>query len=215
MLIKIIHDLRGKFGLVREQGERMTCLAFAMSDAHAAFRGAFVPLSVEHLYWHCMKRTPNANPDEGTNMPTVRMSLKEDGQALEDQWRYLPQLPAELSEWQPPPSATPVLTCRSLPLNGATALICQYLAAGKPVVIAFAMSDAFYNPNEDGVVEAPDNDAPAGHHAVVVVGCGNYKNRRYLLLRNSWSADWGKDGHAWVSETYIDPRIHAAAIMVA
>jgi hypothetical protein len=30
-------------------------------------------------------------------------------------------------------------------------------------------------------------------------------------VRNSWGAKWGKRGHAWLTETFIAPRIYAAA----
>ena len=36
--ITVRHDLRGQFGPARDQEGRETCLAFAMSDAHAAAR---------------------------------------------------------------------------------------------------------------------------------------------------------------------------------
>ena len=37
--ITVRQDLRDRFGPARDQGARATCLAFAMSDTHAAMRG--------------------------------------------------------------------------------------------------------------------------------------------------------------------------------
>jgi hypothetical protein len=38
MAIDILCDIRPRFGPARDQGPRPTCLAFAISDAHAALR---------------------------------------------------------------------------------------------------------------------------------------------------------------------------------
>jgi hypothetical protein len=42
----VSRDLRPFFGAVRDQGSRPTCIAFALSDAHAAARGAFTLLAI-------------------------------------------------------------------------------------------------------------------------------------------------------------------------
>src|SRR5436305_462757 len=51
--ITVSRDLRGRFGSARDQEARQTCLAFAMSDAHAAaIGGMWSPLSCEYLFYH-------------------------------------------------------------------------------------------------------------------------------------------------------------------
>ena len=54
--ITIRKDLRSRFGPPRDQGQRPTCLAFAMSDAHGAARGPWEDLSCEYLFHHAKKR---------------------------------------------------------------------------------------------------------------------------------------------------------------
>jgi hypothetical protein len=50
--ITVRHDLRGRFGPVRDQQARPTCLAFATSDAHAATTdGKWSDLSCEYLLY--------------------------------------------------------------------------------------------------------------------------------------------------------------------
>ena len=56
MEVTIDCDLRSMFGPVRHQGIRPTCMAFAASDAHAAVRPDWVPLSCEFAYFHALKR---------------------------------------------------------------------------------------------------------------------------------------------------------------
>lgn len=55
--IIVRRDLRGRFGAARDQGGRETCLAFALSDTHAAARGLpWSPLSCEYLFYHAKQR---------------------------------------------------------------------------------------------------------------------------------------------------------------
>ena len=55
-MIKILVDLRNNLGPARDQDPRPTCMAFAASDAHAAARDGWEPLSTEWAYYHALKR---------------------------------------------------------------------------------------------------------------------------------------------------------------
>ena len=50
-------DLGSLFGDVRDQGDRPTCLAFAASDAHAALRAGWEPLSCEYAFYQAQRRS--------------------------------------------------------------------------------------------------------------------------------------------------------------
>src|SRR5437879_552662 len=102
MSVQIIRDLRGAFGDVRDQGLRPTCLAFSVSDAHAALLQPFRPLSVEYLYYYAVQRTPGGDPESGISGKAAADALSSDGQPLEDSWPYLSALPTDLSLWIPP-----------------------------------------------------------------------------------------------------------------
>ena len=82
MSISIGRDLRSRFGAIRDQGSRPTCLAFAVSDAHAVARGPFDPLSVEQLYYHAVQRTPGGDPAAGVNLPAILAAYGMTGRPL-------------------------------------------------------------------------------------------------------------------------------------
>jgi hypothetical protein len=87
-MIKSLVDLRGSFGAARDQKPRPTCVAFAASDAHAAARPGWEPLSAEWAYYHALKR------DGGL--------LKSDGQPVESDWPYIKAPITDLKSWKPP-----------------------------------------------------------------------------------------------------------------
>jgi len=182
-------DLRSSFGAIRNQGSRPTCIAFAVSDAHSAARPPFSELSVEHLYYHAVQRTPGGHPNQGVNVLRILEALREEGQAAESGWPYLAAVPTNLSSWRPPASATPVFKCSSNIIAASISVITTQLDAGLPVVVTFMASRAFSDVKNGIVLPRSDGGRP------------------FLLVRNSWGESWGIGGYAWVDLNYLAPRV--------
>jgi hypothetical protein len=206
----ISYDLRSSFGTIRDQGSRPTCVAFAVSDAHAVVRGPFAELSVEHLFYHAVQRMPGGHPAQGVSLPCILQALHLDGQAAESGWPYLPALPPNLKLWAPPASATPVFKRAAKAGVSAAKAIIAHLNAGSPVVVAFMASMAFCMA-ENGVVQPKTPDSDVDWHAVIAVGHGDSGGKPFLLVRNSWGESWGMGGYAWVDVDYLAPRINSFA----
>jgi hypothetical protein len=207
MAIEVVCDLRHRFGPARDQGARPTCLAFAASDAHAALRDPWGPLSCEFAFYHAQRRA-NRLPTSGALLPEMLETLKEDGQPVEDDWPYLPRLPKDLSTYQPP-SNVAVFRRDGEPQAPAVEHVIEHLNAKNPTVMLMMLSDSFYLPDALGVVrgltgEGPD---PQRRHAVVAVGYGTVNAVRAILVRNSWGLAWGVEGHAWLTDNFIAPRL--------
>jgi hypothetical protein len=211
--VAIRSDLRAAFGPARNQGERPTCLVFALSDAHSAARGARDVLSAEHLYYHAVKRTAGGHPGKGVALPEACEALKVDGQSLESSWPYLAKLPSDLAHWAPPATAVRLFRRGTQLTNATIPEIIGRLTAGQPVVVIFLMGARFYVP-ADGLVESGPNDADIAYHAVVAVGHGrSAADEDCLLIRNSWGEDWALEGYAWIAASYLEPRLTGTLVM--
>jgi len=205
-------DLRELFGVAREQGQRPTCLAFALSDAHSSLRDPWMHLSCEFLFYHAQRRAGRP-PNIGATLPSALQSLLHDGQPAESGWRYLPALPGDLTKWSPPPDVGPIFHCTGSSSPTVINEIISTLEAGRPVVVLMTISRSFLSGKhivDAGPEEPPE---PARGHAVVAVGHGHVDCHRAILIRNSWGHRWGEQGYAWITERYLKPRIYEAALL--
>jgi hypothetical protein len=213
MAIDILCDIRPRFGPARDQGPRPTCLAFAISDAHAALREPWTALSCEFAFYHAQRRARRP-PTAGARLPEMLATLKEDGQPLEGDWPYLASLPSDLNTYVPPEKVVVFRRDGESRPVGIDEIIAR-LDANSPTVMLMMLSDAFYMPDPLGVIRAAAGEGPdpARRHAVVAVGYGILDGAPAVLVRNSWGAGWGLDGHAWLPEPFVAPRLTGLALL--
>ena len=211
-MIDIVRDLRPLFGPARDQGARPTCLAFAASDTHAGLRDGWAPLSCEFAFYAAQKRAGRP-PTSGALLSTMLDALRLDGHPDEKGWPYLAAVPADLRLWTPPATVGP-LYGRNRQRDGTDlSSILAALDRDTPVLTLTMLSRSFFQPRGDGVVD-PANDElpePAQRHAVVAVGHGTVDGTPAILIRNSWGPGWGLEGHAWLTERFLAPRLFATA----
>lgn len=211
-MIEIHVDLRSMFGAVRDQGARPTCLAFAASDAHAGLRDGWIPLSCEFAFYQAQRRAGRP-PTRGALLSAMLEALRHHGQPAEQGWPYLEAVPDDHQLWQPPTSVG-----ARYGRDGATGgqeltRVIASLDQQRPVMMLTMLSHSFFLPTGDGVVD-PANDEqpePSQRHAIVAVGHGKVDGATSILIRNSWGPTWGVDGHAWLTERFLAPRLFATA----
>lgn len=207
-------DLRGQFGPVRDQGARPTCLAFAASDSHAGVRDGWVPLSSEFAFYQAQRRA-GRTPAQGAVLPSMLEALKLDGQPVETGWPYLVTVPADVSAWVPPASVGARFgrngTAGGVDLVGVRSM----LTLARPMILLTMLSMSFFAPVA-GVVDAATGEIadPSLRHAVVAVGYGEIDGAGVILVRNSWGSAWGIDGHAWLTDRFLAPRLFATASLL-
>jgi len=207
-------DLRSQLGPARNQGPRPTCLAFAASDAHAALRQPWAPLSCEYAFYHAQRRAARS-PDQGALLSAMLETLRLDGQPEEGGWPYLPATPTDIASWRPPANIGPLFARNGAASSRAMAAIVGELDQGRPVILLLMLSLAFYNRRPDGVVDpaADEVPEPQRRHAVIAVGHGAVDGQAAVLIRNSWGPSWGVEGHGWLTERFVGPRIFGAAVL--
>lgn len=213
-MIDIKTDLRPLLGPVRDQGSRPTCLAFAASDTHAGLREGSTPLSCEYAFFHAQRRSGRRH-DQGATLSAMLETLRFDGQPAESGWPYLDAVPADPAHWTPPADVGPCFGRKGAHAALDLDPIVEALDRKKPVMLLTTLSRSFFVPASEGLVDPANDESPDPNlrHAIVAVGHGKVASQSAILIRNSWGADWGLDGHAWLTEKFLKPRLFATAIL--
>ena len=201
--IEIQVDFRARFGTVRDQGTRSSCLACAATDAHSYCHALADPLSVEFLFYQAGRRMAGRDVTGGLTFDAVDDALQVEGQPLESEWPYQCVTPIP---WKPPAVTTRWYGALDDPIAAATE-IAATLRTETPVVLGLRLTGEFLAPRRMPFI-IPSKGSGFGGHAVLAVGLGQEKaNGTVILIRNSWGEAWGLQGHAWLAQAYLDDKL--------
>jgi hypothetical protein len=203
MTVSIDVDLRDRLNAARDQGQRPTCVVFAVSAAHEFRRGPEY-LSPEYLFFSGAQRT-HKDPRQGLTRNAVRDALMLDGQPPEATWPYSAVHPTA-SAWKPPSSAATHKAGIDFVIR-SVAEVRTLIQGGTPVLLIAMATAAMYTPDDHGIVRGHPRDKPTSRHALLAVGSGRSSDGEYLLVRNSWGQDWGLAGHAWLHDPYLTTHL--------
>jgi len=203
---------------ISDQGPTSTCVANAVCDSCEILLGAehgegrVVQLSRLFLYWVARKTHEATGEDKGTYIKAATWQLQELGVPEEKYFPFSTKL--EVLTSSPPLEAFTIASenrvtgSLSITAAGAQRLeqIETSIRADHPVVFATTVDTPFMQFRGRDVV-GPPTALIRGSHAMIVTGVRHAKTgSREFLIRNSWGSNWGYQGHAWVTESFLGRR---------
>lgn len=185
-----------------------------MSDAHAALRGGWKPLSCEFAFFHAQKRA-GRSPLGGAFLDDILSTLREDGQPVEEDWPYLTNLPTDLSLYCAPISVGECFGRNSELQPRDVDRLFISLDSGAPAIVLAVLTRSYFNPPSNGIIRHVEGEAvfPTPRHAMVAVGHGTAFGEKVVLVRNSWGTGWGLAGYCWLTERYLNEHMFGLAIL--
>lgn len=200
-------NLRDAQSPVKHQGDRPTCVSFAVTSfheyVHDVLNGsrplADIHLSEEFLHYFCKKRDRLNAHSRGTTVCAAAASLAIEGQCLEVVWPYYHREPAQKL---PRPSARAMKDGKSRLLAGLMSLtlsvesVTEQLQLCRPVIAVMDWFSSSYLAPLGSIQMPAGTERRLGLHAIVVVGCDDETGpeETTFVFKNSWGAKWGDRG---------------------
>jgi C1A family cysteine protease len=203
-------NLQNKCSPVENQGKLGSCTANALVGAleFLEIKSGAAPINLSRLFVYYNERAieGTVNQDAGANIRDGVKSLAKQGVCPEKQWPYNP------TAFKRKPPTTCYTVAKKHQITSyhritSTDEMRTCLSEGYPFVFGFTVYTAFETPavGKSGALDMPaKGEKVLGGHAVMCVGYDDTEQR--FLIRNSWGADWGKQGYFTMPYAYLGDR---------
>jgi Papain family cysteine protease len=210
------HDFRSLQTAVRYQGSRQTCAVFASTAAHEWMAGDLPDLSEEDALLSAKTLEPGSG--EAIWVATALEGINGEGQALSMDWPYGEP---HFTQGRPSAASDPKRRRQSGATRSVQARTGSDIAAllaprcAAVITVGFVPS-TWANAVADGWIDDPSPPL-AGAHAVLAVGhLGAGEGRpEALIIKNSWSCEWGSNGYGFVTDRYLESHLRHTDVLEA
>jgi C1A family cysteine protease len=203
-------DLRDNCPPVFDQGQLGSCSANAGVANKMILDGIATPLSRLFLYYKEREMEGTIAEDAGASMRDICKALNKFG-VCEEAF-----MPYDISKFADSPSNEALANASKYTIKSYSSLsnlgaVKAFLATQqKPVLLGMEVYESFESAKvaKSGKLPIPkEGEQMLGGHAVLAVG---YKDtptsktsKGYLIVRNSWGAEWGQEGYFQMPYEYI------------
>lgn len=200
-------DLRSKFPPVYDQGALGSCVSNAACALLAATSKGVKMYSRLFNYFTARgleavaEQSPNyLISDTGLYVDSALLAAVRYGLPTETLWPYnidnFASLPTPITFIEAYKKRGFSYARVTPTLDGIRAVLNQ----GYGVMFGFLVYESFFDTGSDGVAPPPSGSILGGH-CMVLVGYDDMK--RQFIARNSWGADWGDNGHVYLSYDFV------------
>lgn len=190
---------------IRDQGDRQSCVGFAVSAAHEWMASNTIIRSPEDVLW-AAHQAGGATHIEATSVENALTGLTTYRHASEAAWPYgNPRWPAARPIIVNQPGNSVAIPSWRRLSAGAYDAVTSEIASGSAVVLTLrVVVSAWCSPQ--GLIDAEPGRKATGNHAVVAVGFtdGASNTDQHVIVKNSWGPDWGDEGYGYATRRYLD-----------
>lgn len=161
-----------------------------------------VDLSVLFAYWATRSVDNADSEDQGDTIGNTLVGFEENGICEESFWPY------DVTKYNVRPSDLAFANAglhkydlRAVQVKMEFQAICDALQDGSPIIGGFSVPPSLENCGKDGHLPDPTGEPSLGGHAFSVSQFS--RSDQWMDFPNSWSADWGHEGHCYLPAQYI------------
>ena len=193
---------KGAVTSVKDQGQCGSCWSFsstgAAEGAWAISAGQLINLSEQQLVDCASGFKYGSHGCSGGQMDGGFKYLIENGQCLDAEYPYTSGKTKTEGSCRSCDNVAKFASCCDVKSNDETVL--KMAVAQQPIAVAIEADTRYFQFYSGGVLDSVDCGTKLDH-GVLVVGYGEEDGKKFWLVKNSWSSDWGEDGYVKIARS--------------